>query len=79
MENFNSFEINAQDVIGGLSLTTPKVYVAPLTVSTYPVTSTVQTTTSNLLGTVSSVTSSTSLSLSASLNLSASTGTNCCC
>lgn len=77
MEKFNSFEIDANDVIGGTAITTPCLCIPSVTVNPAPVVSTVKTVlggtvakVGGLLGTVKQTLASTSVNVGVSAGIS---------
>ncbi len=83
MENFNSFEINAENVIGGTAISTPTICVPSVTVNATPVITGVKATVGStlakvggLLSTVQTTASSISANVSASVNVGVTAGTS---
>ncbi|GAB2636465.1 hypothetical protein GCM10027035_32680 [Emticicia sediminis] len=86
MEKFNSYEINANDVIGGTAISTPCICVPSVTVNPAPVVGTVKTVlggtvakVGGLLGGIKHTLASTSAHVSASVHVGVSAGTGYGC
>lgn len=78
MEQFNAFEINGENVIGGTAITTPYIHVPSLTLNTAPVLNTVKSTLGGTVAKVGGILGTVKHKLdSTSINAGVSVGTGC--